>query len=106
MTLLGVLNNLLSSASPGDSYLEQQNTSKLVGCVCVYFLLAGPLELYFELLVYFTSLEAFQSFSQYKAVSVCVSGSEEVCIPSTALLLCNQPLFKVAFLHESVHYGF
>lgn len=58
----------------------------------------APLELYFELLVYFTSFEAFQSCSQHKATPVCVSGSEEVCIPSAAVLsrCATNLVFKVA----------
>lgn len=63
-----------------------------------YFFKQGLLEEYFEPLVYFSSLEAFQSFCQYKAMLVCVSGSEEVCIPSTGMHLCCviSPRFKVA----------
>lgn len=62
---------------PESSYLaapEAKTTFKLQWGDVYFLSLRGPLELYFELLVYFTSLEAFQSFSQHKAMPVCVSG--------------------------------
>lgn len=39
-----------------------------------FFFVQKALEIYFELPVYFTPLDAFQSFCQYKAMLVCVSG--------------------------------